>query len=124
MRPRHKAIRRSKQTLDGKATAYVAPANLPAAGHQSRRACAGADALVAQRQSEQSNHGEAIMTEIAHETVRVSIDDTYFDAYLAHPKGSKGGIVVIQEIFGVNADIKQAADWLAERAIWHWRPVV
>lgn len=54
------------------------------------------------------------MTEIAHETVRVSIDDTYFDAYLAHPKGApKGGIVVIQEIFGVNADIKQTADWLA-----------
>lgn len=54
------------------------------------------------------------MTDIAHETVCVSIDDTYFDAYLAHPKEApKGGIVVIQEIFGVNADIKQTADWLA-----------
>ena len=28
-------------------------------------------------------------------------------------RGSKGGIVVIQEIFGVNADIKQTANWLA-----------
>ena len=55
------------------------------------------------------------MTDIAHETVCVSVDDTYFDAYLARPPKAapKGGIVVIQEIFGVNADIKQTADWLA-----------
>jgi carboxymethylenebutenolidase len=48
------------------------------------------------------------------ETVQVKIDDTYFDAYLARPESTpRGGIVVIQEIFGVNGDIKATADWLA-----------
>ena len=42
-----------------------------------------------------------------------------FDAYLARPAqaGPAPGIVVIQEIFGVNPNIKGVADWLAERAI-------
>ena len=57
------------------------------------------------------------MTEIAHETVQISVGDAYFDAYLARAATAsatqKGGIVVIQEIFGVNADIRQTADWLA-----------
>ena len=58
------------------------------------------------------------MTEIVHETVQISVGDAYFDAYLARPAATasatqKGGIVVIQEIFGVNADIRQTADWLA-----------
>lgn len=39
-----------------------------------------------------------------------------FDAYLARPKTpTTAGIVVIQEIFGVNADIRATADWLAEQ---------
>ena len=37
------------------------------------------------------------------------------DAYLAEPSGTpKGGIVVIQEIFGVNAHIRSVADRFAE----------
>ena len=48
------------------------------------------------------------------ETVKINLNDDYFDGYLARPNGTaKGGIVVIQEIFGVNADIKATADWLA-----------
>lgn len=48
------------------------------------------------------------------ETVHIQIQDDYFDAYLARPTAAaKGGIVVIQEIFGVNDDIKETADWLA-----------
>lgn len=48
------------------------------------------------------------------ETVHIQIQDDYFDAYLARPAtAAKGGIVVIQEIFGVNDDIKETADWLA-----------
>ena len=50
-----------------------------------------------------------------NETVQIPIGDDYFDGYLAHPKGApKAGVVVIQEIFGVNSDIKQTADWLAD----------
>ena len=54
------------------------------------------------------------MADIERETVQIALGDDYFDAYLARPKGDpKGGIVVIQEIFGVNADIRATADWLA-----------
>ena len=46
--------------------------------------------------------------------VQIKSADSYFDAYLAKPDTTaKGGVVVIQEIFGVNADIKATADWLA-----------
>lgn len=49
------------------------------------------------------------------ETVQIKRQDNYFDAYLARPATKpKGGIIVIQEIFGVNPDIKETADWLAE----------
>lgn len=49
------------------------------------------------------------------EHVTITIADTHFDAYVARPKATpRGGIVVIQEIFGVNADIKATADWLAD----------
>ena len=51
------------------------------------------------------------------ETVQIKIGDDYFDGYLARPSaqadetpqksGVKGGVVVIQEIFGVNSDIKE-----------------
>ena len=48
------------------------------------------------------------------ETVQVKIGDDYFDGYLARPESApKAGIIVIQEIFGVNADIKETANWLA-----------
>ncbi len=49
------------------------------------------------------------------ETVKINIGDEHFDGYLARPSTApKAGIIVIQEIFGVNGDIKATADWLAE----------
>ena len=46
----------------------------------------------------------------------LSTDGFQLDAYLAIPKGKpKGGVVVVQEIFGVNAHIKEVAnDYAAE----------
>ncbi len=45
-----------------------------------------------------------------------SADGTVFDAYVATPTGApRGGVVVLQEIFGVNAHIRQVADgWAAD----------
>ena len=41
----------------------------------------------------------------------ISTDGFQLDAYLAIPKGkSKGGVVVVQEIFGVNGHIKEVAN--------------
>ncbi len=49
--------------------------------------------------------------------IRLKAKDGHeLDAYLAEPKGeAKGGIVVVQEIFGVNAHIKRVADQYAEQ---------
>lgn len=45
-----------------------------------------------------------------------SLDGKEFSAYAAHPKGGSGpGIVVIQEIFGVNAGMRGLCDGLAEK---------
>lgn len=45
-----------------------------------------------------------------------ALDGGEFSAYLALPPGGRGpGIVVIQEIFGVNAYLKGVADWYAAR---------
>ena len=44
-----------------------------------------------------------------------SLDNQQFDAYLALPPSGYGpGIVVLQEIFGVNAYMRQVCDWYAE----------
>jgi carboxymethylenebutenolidase len=49
------------------------------------------------------------------EQVSISIGADAFDAYMARPATTpRGGVIVIQEIFGVNADIKATADWLAD----------
>lgn len=49
------------------------------------------------------------MTQIQIETV-----DGTFNGYLALPEGGKGpGVIVVQEIFGVNANMRSIADWLA-----------
>ncbi|RIV86553.1 dienelactone hydrolase family protein [Aurantiacibacter zhengii] len=51
------------------------------------------------------------------ETVRISTLDgsEAFDAYIARPEGEpKSAIIVIQEIFGVNAGIRRKCDKLAE----------
>ncbi len=45
-----------------------------------------------------------------------SFDGGHFNAYLALPAGGRGpGIVVLQEIFGVNANMRSVCDWLASR---------
>lgn len=51
------------------------------------------------------------------ETVKIATlaDDNWFNAYVARPAGeAKSAIVVIQEIFGVNAGIRRKCDKLAE----------
>lgn len=46
--------------------------------------------------------------------VQVQGPDGAFKAYVAQPSGTpKAGVVVIQEIFGVNAVVRGKADWLA-----------
>jgi carboxymethylenebutenolidase len=48
-------------------------------------------------------------------TVR-SFDGDDFSAYLALPAGGRGpGLVVLQEIFGVNANMRAVCDWFAAR---------
>src|ERR687895_840589 len=43
-----------------------------------------------------------------------SFDGGEFDAYLALPAGGYGpGIVVLQEIFGINSFVRNVADWYA-----------
>jgi carboxymethylenebutenolidase len=45
-----------------------------------------------------------------------SFDGGEFSAYLALPAGGRGpGIVVLQEIFGVNRNMRSVCDWFAER---------
>lgn len=49
------------------------------------------------------------------EMIRIKSGDDYFDAYMARPADKPtAAIIVLQEIFGVNADIKATSDWLAE----------
>ncbi len=47
-----------------------------------------------------------------HETVTIKAKDEHdLDAYVAHPEGEPiGGLVVVQEIFGVNQHIRSVAD--------------
>lgn len=48
--------------------------------------------------------------------VRIKIGDASFGAYLATPASGRGpGVVVIQEIFGVNAVMREVADEFAAR---------
>jgi carboxymethylenebutenolidase len=45
-----------------------------------------------------------------------SFDGHEFSAYLALPAGGRGpGVVVLQEIFGVNANMRSVCDWFAAR---------
>src|SRR5215510_2957923 len=49
-------------------------------------------------------------------TTITSFDGGKFDAYLALPPGKSGpGIVLLQEIFGVNREMRSIADWYAQR---------
>ena len=51
------------------------------------------------------------------QTISIPTNGGTFDAYLARPAqaGPAPGVVVIQEIFGVNPNIKGVADWLIMR---------
>jgi carboxymethylenebutenolidase len=50
------------------------------------------------------------------DTVKLTADDGHsYDAYVARPKGQpKAGLVVVQEIFGVNEHVRRVADGFAE----------
>ena len=49
--------------------------------------------------------------------------DGEFRAYVAKPQGqAKGAVVVIQEIFGVNAVMRGKCDWLAREGFWALSP--
>ena len=49
------------------------------------------------------------------EMISIPTNDGAFDAYMATPSTHpRAGVVVLQEIFGVNADIRATTDWLAE----------
>jgi carboxymethylenebutenolidase len=51
---------------------------------------------------------------MASEKVSISINDGFFDAYVSlPPEGSGPGILLIQEIFGVNSHMRDVADRLA-----------
>jgi carboxymethylenebutenolidase len=53
----------------------------------------------------------------------ISGQDGGFRAYVAKPSGaSKGTVVVIQEIFGVNAVMRGKCDWLAAEGFWALAP--
>jgi carboxymethylenebutenolidase len=49
-------------------------------------------------------------------TVRIPTSDGEFSGYMALPRKGRGpGVVVLQEIFGVNASIRKTCDFLASR---------
>jgi carboxymethylenebutenolidase len=60
---------------------------------------------------------------MAGEWVDVKAADGSFKAYVAKPAApARGAVVVIQEIFGVNAGIQAKADWLAGEGFWAVAP--
>src|SRR5580658_1600104 len=49
-------------------------------------------------------------------TVRIPSSDGEFSGYMTLPRKGKGpGLVVLQEIFGVNASMRKVCDWMASR---------
>ncbi|HVI54635.1 MAG TPA: dienelactone hydrolase family protein [Luteibacter sp.] len=49
-----------------------------------------------------------------HETITIKTDDGDFAAYVSYPEVAKApSVVVLHEVFGVNADIRQTCDALA-----------
>ena len=68
-------------------------------------------------------------------TDRITVEgrDGTFDAYIARPQASPApAVVVLQELFGVNADIRKTCDELAEQGFlavapdlfWRQEPAV
>src|SRR5260370_24870259 len=67
---------------------------------------------------------ERILSMGTHLTLTAS-DDHKFDAYRVDPAGTpKGGIVVIQELFGVNRHIRSVADRFAALAYFASSPAL
>jgi carboxymethylenebutenolidase len=61
--------------------------------------------------------------DMAGKMITVKGKDGEFGAYLASPKSGKGpGIVVIQEIFGINDFVKEIADHYAEKGYFTLAP--
>ena len=60
------------------------------------------------------------------ETIQLSAaDDVTISAYLARPAGhSRGGVVVIQEIFGVNSHIREVCDGFANDGFTALAPAI
>ena len=60
------------------------------------------------------------------ETIKLTAADGHeFDAYRAEPEGdAKGGVVVIQEIFGVNVHIREVADGYAKEGYLAIAPAI
>jgi len=53
----------------------------------------------------------------------IKAQDGEFRAYVAKPSGQpKGAVVVIQEIFGVNAVMRGKCEWLAREGFWALAP--
>jgi len=53
-------------------------------------------------------------SEVTSQPISIQAEGGNFDAYLARPSNPRGGaVIVIQEIFGVNENIKEVANWLA-----------
>ena len=60
---------------------------------------------------------------MAGNKITVKGKDGEFGAYLASPKSGKGpGIIVIQEIFGINSFVKEVADHYAEKGYFALAP--
>ena len=54
---------------------------------------------------------------------RKASDGHELDAYVAQPDGKpRGGLVVVQEIFGVNQHIRSVADRFANEGFYAWLP--
>lgn len=55
-----------------------------------------------------------------------SADGHSFSAYRADPPGrhARAGVVVVQEIFGVNAHIREVCDWYADHGYWAIAPAL
>lgn len=59
-------------------------------------------------------------------TVKLSLDNLQIEAYLAQPQepGSYPGIVVLQEIFGVNAHIREVTERIAKEGYVALAPAI
>ena len=64
-------------------------------------------------------------TNVTTRRIRIAAHDGgEFEGYLAVPaSGSGPGLVLCQEIFGLNGFVRQTAERLAEEGMWCWRRI-